>query len=209
MKSSIIAVCALSLLFASAAESRPGSFSGAVESRPRLGRRQDRGGPGGGQRQVPPNVDAELSDLQKATDGLRDRGPGRRNHRRTRDQIKTKLAGLMAKLPEDVKGQVKARVDEIKKKIAAKVPEEIKQAAAAVKSDLEAIKSGGYVTKEDLKPLAAAVKAALADRELTDEEKAALTEQAKAIAAKIPEELRNQLKADVETLKELIGQQRS
>lgn len=209
MKSSIITVCVLSLMFSSAAESRPGSFPGAVESRPRLGRGHDRGGPGGGQRQVPPNVDAELSDLQKAADGLRDRRPGRRHDRWTRNQIKAKLAELMAKLPDDVKAKVKAWVDEIKKKIAAKVPEEIKQAAAAVKSDLEAIMSGGYVTKEDLEPLAAAVKAALADRELTDEEKAALTEQAKAIAGKIPEELRNQLKADVETLKELIGQQRS
>lgn len=96
----------------------------------------------------------------------------------------------------------------IKKKIAKHVSEEVKQAAAAVKADLEAIRAGGFVSKEDLKPLFEAAKAAASDRELTDAEKAALREQAQAIAAKVPQELRDQLKADVATLRELIGEHR-
>jgi hypothetical protein len=89
-----------------------------------------------------------------------------------------------------------------------RVSPEVKQAAAAVKADLQAIVSGGYITREDLKPLFEAARAAMSDREVTDEEKAALKAMADEVAAKIPAELSAQLKADVATLKELIGQPR-
>jgi hypothetical protein len=71
---------------------------------------------------------------------------------------------------------------------------------AAIREDLQAIKSGGYVSREDIRGLGDAVVAAVSDRELTDSEKEALKNQARAVGEQVPAELRAKLRSDVEAL---------
>lgn len=100
-----------------------------------------------------------------------------------------------------------ARPQRITPEQAAKLRElraQVQPLRAAIREDLQAIKSSGAVTRDDLKALGDAVQAAAADREFTDAEKEALKEQARALADQVPAELRDKLKADVQALADVL-----
>lgn len=122
----------------------------------------------------------------------------------SRAELIAKARAVVEAEAEDARAAARERFEQIKAKVSARIPQEVKDRAAAlreaagkVKADLQAIRGGAYVSRDDLKELGRKVAAAASDRDVTDAEKEEITSAAQALAGQIPSGMREQLKADV------------
>jgi ribosomal protein S13 len=132
-----------------------------------------------------------------------------------REAIAAAVTSLASQVPaeliEKLKGDLGQLKIDVQKLVSDRVPDDVEAAAAKVRQDLRAIAEGGYITQGDVKQIASAFRSALADRQLTEEEVAAVQALINEKASAIPADLQDQLKGDVQTLKDTIqkyGQER-
>jgi hypothetical protein len=120
-----------------------------------------------------------------------------------RAAIQASVDALKAKVPQEVKDSISADVSTIRNDlsslISSKVPAEVQEAAKAVVADLKAIRSGGYLSRDDLQVLKGQITSSLPGG-LSEEEKTAIQQSVQGLAAGIPSDLSAQLASDLAAL---------